>query len=438
MIFSPFLFERGTGRKLGEGVQFTTTVIGGFVYAFYASWRVSLVILAVVPLMAGSAAFMMTVTTKQTERKNKDYQATGGIVYSTISSIRTVFSLNASEHMIANFKEATKKAFDASISFTYLVGFGSGAMMASFLVSYIALTLYGSYLLYSGVEQTGCDPSNTGAGIACKTVGQEVFGALMGISFGAMGLAQIANAVEAFMGARAACHPALAAINRTVGADEEYVENIEAQVTNVKRSDTALPKYVIDSSSDLGKKPTSVGGEIEFHNVSFAYPTRPDAMVFNGLSLKIKPGQTVALVGPSGGGKSTTVSMLERFYDPTGGSITLDGTDLRELNVQWLRDNIGLVAQEPVLFARTIKENIAYGMPGATDEAIINVAKSANAHDFIMKFPNGYETHVGDKGAQLSGGQKQRIAISRILLKNPKILLLGKFFCNKNKTSFSK
>jgi len=376
--------------------------------------------------MAGSAAFMMTVTTKQTERKNKDYAETGGIVYTTISAIRTVFSLNASETMIVKFKTATKKAYDNTVSFSYLVGFGSGMMMASFLVSYIILTLYGSYLLYDEVGKTGCDPSNTlgDTNTPCRTIGTEVFGALMGISFGAMGLAQISNALEAFVGARAACHPALAAIHRTVEADEIKDTDVEAAVAEARRSDMVLPKYVIDSSSEEGKKPNSIDGVIEFKDLSFAYPTRPDTLVFNGLSLKIESGKTVALVGPSGGGKSTVVAMLERFYDPTAGSITLDGTDIRDINVQWLRDHIGLVAQEPILFARTIKENIAYGMKGATDEDIIRVAKSANAHDFISQFPNGYQTQVGDKGAQLSGGQKQRIAIARVLLKNPKILLL--------------
>jgi len=419
-------YKRGTGRKLGEGVQFSTTVVGGFIYAFYVSWKVSLLILAAVPLMAGSAAFMMTITTKQSERKSLDYAETGGIVYTTISAIRTVFSLNASETMIKKFNAATKKSYDNSVSYIYLVGFGNGMMMASFLVSYIILTLYGAFLLYNEVGNSGCDPSNTLGELnqACKTTGTEVFGALMGISFGAMGLAQISNAAEAFIGARAACHPALEAINRTVEGDKANIIDEEAAATNTLRSDMALPRYVIDSSSDKGNMPSSIDGEIEFKDVSFAYPTRPDTMVFNGLSLKIESGKTVALVGPSGSGKSTTVALLERFYDPTSGSITLDGADIRNINVQWLRDHIGLVAQEPVLFARTIKENIAYGMKGATDEDIIRVAKSANAHDFISQFPNKYETQVGDKGAQLSGGQKQRIAIARVLLKNPKILLL--------------
>jgi ATP-binding cassette subfamily B (MDR/TAP) protein 1 len=336
--------------------------------------------------------------------------------------------------MIKDFKKATQRVYDNSITFNYLVGLGNGSMMGSFLVSYIVLTLYGGFLLYGQVGKDGCDPSSTLGDLEgdyynepCKTVGFEIFGALMGISFGAMGLAQISNAIEAFTGARAAAFPALEAINRSTDSSEDpSIEDLEAPVVvdGEKRKDMALPRYVIDSSSDKGKKPKSISGELEFTDVNFSYPTRPNSLVFNGFSLKIGAGKTVALVGPSGSGKSTTVSMLERFYDPTSGSVTLDGTDLREINVQWLRDNIGLVSQEPVLFARTIYENIAYGMSGATEEDIIRVSKSANAHDFISQFPNGYHTHVGDKGAQLSGGQKQRIAIARVLLKNPKILLL--------------
>jgi ATP-binding cassette subfamily B (MDR/TAP) protein 1 len=302
---------RGLGRKLGEGVQFTITVIGGFVYAFYESWEVSLIVLAVVPLMGGSASFMLAVSTKQTERKNKNYAETGGIVYSTISAIRTVFSLNAAEKMIADFQVATKKAQDSAIAFTIWVGLGNGSLMGSFLVSYIALTLYGSFKLYSQVRATGCDPSNTmgDSNDACPIFGRQVFGALMGISFGAMGLAQIGGAVEALMGSRAACHPALLAIERQVGADDDGNEggtrivdepaDVEGgKAAFIDKKDIILPKYVIDSSSDAGKKLDSVDGEIVFQNVSFAYPTRPDSLVFDELNLTIKAGQTVALVGP--------------------------------------------------------------------------------------------------------------------------------------------
>lgn len=254
--------------------------------------------------------------------------------------------------MIEKFKQATQKSYDDAVSFTYLVGFGNGAMMGSFLASYIVLTLYGSYLLYNQVGKDGCDPSSTldnssnldDYNKACGTTGTEVFGALMGVSFGAMGLAQISNAIEAFMGARAACYPALEAIHRTVDADAVRDDDVEALVSRKHRGDMALPKYVIDSTSEAGKKPSSIHGEIEFKNVSFSYPTRPNSLVFDKLSLKIEAGKTVALVGPSGSGKSTTVSLLERFYDPTSGSITLDGTDIRDINVQWLRHHTGLVA----------------------------------------------------------------------------------------------
>jgi len=180
----------------------------------------------------------------------------------------------------------------------------------------------------------------------------------------------------------------------------------------------------IDSHSDAGKKPEKVTGSIELKDVHFSYPSRPDTKVMDGYSLTVDAGTTVALVGASGSGKSTAIQLVERFYDPESGSVTLDGIDLKELNVKWLRDQIGLVGQEPVLFAGTIADNIAYALPGATRAQIEAAAKSANAHDFITEFELGYETDVGDKGSQLSGGQKQRVAIARAIIKDPKILLL--------------
>ncbi|MEI8256703.1 MAG: ATP-binding cassette domain-containing protein, partial [Deltaproteobacteria bacterium] len=167
-----------------------------------------------------------------------------------------------------------------------------------------------------------------------------------------------------------------------------------------------------------------IEGAIAFEQVVFAYPTRPDAPVLHGLDVTITAGEVVALVGPSGAGKSTIASLLSRLYDPDAGRITLDGRDLRDYDPDWLRRRVGVVSQEPILFSSTIRENIRYGRPDATDAEIEDAARAANAHDFVTRFPRGYDTPVGERGVQLSGGQKQRVAIARAVLKNPRILVL--------------
>ncbi|XP_036987852.2 mitochondrial potassium channel ATP-binding subunit isoform X2 [Artibeus jamaicensis] len=166
-------------------------------------------------------------------------------------------------------------------------------------------------------------------------------------------------------------------------------------------------------------------GSITFHNVSFSYPGRPGFPVLEDFNLTLPPGRIVALVGQSGGGKTTVASLLERFYDPTAGTVTLDGRDLRTLDPSWLRGQvIGFISQEPVLFGTTIMENIRFGKPGASDEEVYAAAREANAHAFISRFPDGYNTIVGERGATLSGGQKQRLAIARALIKQPAVLIL--------------
>lgn len=313
--------------------------------------------------------------------------------------------------------------------------FATGFMLGTFLLLYAVLTLYGTALLYNDIKDNGCDPSDGVVGNeTCDSSGPDVFGAMLGVAFAGQGISQFGNATEAFTAARVAVYESLAAIHRKPGSDavtiyrdpkededelmnttrhskksanKSDVENVPAE----KQVKAILPKYEIDTSSTQGVKPKQVMGAISIENVSFSYPTRPADAILTDFSTEIEAGSVVAFVGPSGSGKSTVVSMLERFYDPQSGSISLDGVNIKDMNVHYLRSLIGYVGQEPTLFATTIRNNISYGNPDATQEKIEAAAKMANAHDFISQLPDGYETQVGDKGGQLSGGQKQRIAI---------------------------
>ena len=228
--------------------------------------------------------------------------------------------------------------------------------------------------------------------------GGDVMTAFFSVLFGGLNFAQALPGLAALADARKAARRMLDVISRASAID------------------------ALDEAA--GARPDGVEGRVEFRGVEFAYPARPDAPVYRGVDLTLEAGQTVALVGPSGSGKSTAVALLERFYDPSAGSIALDGTDLRELNVAWLRAQIGLVSQEPVLFGGTVRENIAHGKADATDAEIEAAAKLANAHDFVAALPEGYETPVGEQGVQLSGGQKQRVAIARAIVRDPAILVL--------------
>jgi ATP-binding cassette, subfamily B, bacterial len=200
-------------------------------------------------------------------------------------------------------------------------------------------------------------------------------------------------------------------LQRAAGATERLVELLN---TDDAVQDPARPIAL----------PRPVRGEIAFEDVTFRYPTRPDTSALNGVSLHVAPGETVALVGPSGAGKTTILQLLMRFYDPQSGRITLDGIDLAAMTRSDFRGAIAMVPQDPVIFATSARENIRFGRPGATDAEVEEAAKAAAAHEFLTALPQGYDSYLGERGVMLSGGQKQRVAIARAILRDAPILLL--------------
>ena len=340
--------KRGLGRKLGEGIQFGTTFVGGIVYAFWASWRVALVVLALLPVVSFAAFALMQLNQNQTSAAQRAYTSAGSTAYGAVSSIRTVISLNAVPIMIRRYAAATLEAYRNGIRPLVKLGLVNGSMLGSFILLYAVLTLYGSYLMYTDVEENRCDPSAAVPGMdTCGSNGPAVFGAMLGIAFAAQGMSQLANSIKALATARTACGQALVAIDRTYGTKEMRVTKPAAAKKDEegdKEEDAeetyTLPKYEIDSSSPHGQKPSATQGEVVFEHVKFAYPTRLDNVIFNDFNLTIEAGKTVALVGPSGGGKSTTIGLIERFYDPIAGAVRLDGVDMKDLNVNFLRSQV--------------------------------------------------------------------------------------------------
>ncbi|CAG5131707.1 unnamed protein product, partial [Candidula unifasciata] len=379
--------KEGIGDKVGLAIQFLAQFVAGFIIGFIKGWKLTLVIMSLSPILAICSGLLGKVMSSYSAREQKQYASAGGLAEEVLSCIRTVITFNGQSQEITKYGQALEGSKKLGVKKALFTGLSVGFTM---LIMFCA---YGLAFWYGSTQVNEYNNSNGSQGLSPGGVFSIFFCVMIG-SF-ALGGAS----------------PHITSILTAKGAGGTVFSIIKDEPP-------------IDSSDPTGLKPAQVQGYIQFKDIEFAYPTRKDVKVLKGFNLDIQPGQTVALVGSSGCGKSTIINLIQRFYDPDHGKILLDGVDLKELNIHWLRGNIGIVSQEPILFGISIAKNIALGRPGISMQEIQAAAKMANAHSFISALPQGYDTLVGERGAQLSGGQKQRVAIARALVRDPKILLL--------------
>ncbi|XP_026743729.1 ATP-binding cassette sub-family B member 8, mitochondrial [Trichoplusia ni] len=374
-------FKSSFKQTISGGLRAITQVVGSSVSLLVISPHLTGLTLLCVPSVVVGGTFIGSLLRKLSREAQTQIEKSTLVAEEAISNMRTVRAFAGEENEAKIFAQECNAAAELSME----LGLGIGLFQAGtnlFLNGMVLGTMFlGGHLMSSGQMSAGDVMAFL---VNAQTVQRSV--AQLSLLFGS-----VVKGISAG------------------GRVFEYINK----------------KPLMDHSGTKTIKFHEFHGDIEFKNVTFAYPTRPDAVVLDNFNLKIPAGKTVAIVGTSGNGKSTIAALLERFYDVNSGEITIDGIDVRDMDGKWLRGRaLGIISQEPVLFATSVKENIRYGKPEASDAEVYYAAKTANAHDFIVNFPEAYETLVGERGMALSGGQKQRIAIARAILKNPPVIIL--------------